>query len=113
MLVISKLCLFFSCLFLVSCGLWEDWNNNPVTTTASSITPPSQWIRLRNSTLATYNLNNRYNQYTYVYNMIGHTSCYISCGPRSFLTVNSNGLKVCRRDPSTYYWNSPQLADMP
>lgn len=73
MLVISKFCLIFSCLFLASCGFWQDWNNNPVLTSASSTTiPPTKWIRTRSVNSPLYDLNVRYNQYTYIFNMTGH-----------------------------------------
>ena len=72
MLAISKLPLFFSCLFLASCGFWQDWNNNPVITTASILTlVPQKWIRTRGSTPANYDQNVRYNQYTYIFNATG------------------------------------------
>lgn len=110
MIAISKLCLFLSCLMLASSGLWEDWNNNLVVTSAPSAPLPSFWIRAKHTSIAAP-MNERYNQYAYILNF-GPVSglCNITCGPRSFLGYTSDGFLICKRDQSTSYWDSPTLA---
>ena len=66
MIAISKLCLFLSCLMLASSGLWEDWNNNLVVTSAPSAPLPSFWIRAKHTSIAAP-MNERYNQYAIDY----------------------------------------------
>ena len=91
---------------------WSSWNSyaaaNPAIVGAyTKPAKPDGFNRWTDTTTTQGSYSTRVNQYRYTYSLaLSGSVCNVYCGPRSFLTLDTNGKLVCQRDPT--FWNNLQ-----
>lgn len=90
---------------------WSSWNSwataNPtIIGTYTKPAKPDGFTRWTDTATAQNSYKSRPNQYRYIYSAGMFGECNVYCGPRSFLTLDTNGRLVCQRDPT--FWNKLQ-----
>jgi hypothetical protein len=116
MLKVITLLAVLTCLLHGQPTIWNSWNafaaaNYTYVHNISHPAVPTGFNRYVDTSANQSTYFQRPNQYRYysTFSLLGAV-CSIYCGPRSFLTTDTNGSYICQRDQDKNFWGATSYA---